>query len=74
MTAVYNRYSQSNIKFTNCNTKIPAKANSVLIAITRLNSFGRFNAFGLIGATWSTMCYELGQTILNNNLKQSFWN
>ena len=32
VTTVDNGYSHNNIKFTNCNTKIPLNANSVLFA------------------------------------------
>ena len=52
VTTVDNRYSHSYIKFTNCNTKIPTKAISVLFATTILNTFGQSRAFGLISANY----------------------
>ena len=55
VTTVDNGYSHNNIKFTNCNIKIPINANSVLFATTKLNTFGRSCAFGLISASLSEM-------------------
>ena len=51
VTTVDNEYSHSNINFKKCNTKIPTKEISVLFATTRLNTFGRSCAFGLISAS-----------------------
>ena len=43
---VDNGNSNSNIKFTNCNTKFFTKAISVLVATTKLNTFSRLCAYG----------------------------
>ena len=41
-TTVDNGYSQGNKNLTNCNTKIFTKANFVLFATTKLNTFGGY--------------------------------
>ena len=56
VTIVDNRNSHSNIELTNCNTKVPTTAIFVLVANTRLNTFWRYRAFGLISDCLLNMC------------------
>ena len=47
----------------------------ILFATTRLNTFGRSCAFGLISAFLSKMCLVSGKIIINNNYyRKRFWN